>query len=423
VRVPETLRRQLFTRAGNQTGWRVLIQWMIANILVGAAIIALELIYPLSTRSPNLVLLISGALGLALGLGQSWVLRRFWNVPVWLWTASAVLSISAAPILNFAVGSESSQISAIEFGLLQLSLLGLIQVGILSRLSISSAGLWWLGALQVGLFNTILSFFLKIDVVSGFSSILQMVLLYSVSAILYAAVSGWILLSMLRSPKRGSTWLLRPNWVFTTAVGFSGGVFILVISDALLSLINYWEIVQSMVWGLMVAFAQWLTLRSYARSFAKTWFWVTWAAWTGGFTWLFLTATDSIIVAGIVLGLLVGFVQCLVWARYGIKPFQLLIWFLFNIIGLAFLFGALDTLLNSSFVPESPTMDQILLLFFLPTLLYGIITSWPLEPFLSAAIRNRQDSKETMPTGVVKTSPLSLISKIRSRDSSTRAPL
>ena len=137
-----------------------------------------------------------------------------------------------------------------------------------------------------------------------------------------------------------------------------------------------------------------------------------------------LEASTILVLFGLGLGILPGLVQAYVWHRSGVKPFQALIWLLCNTLGMALGLGLSDTILSNTFDFAVTFDQQLIILGVVLVLPYGLITALPLQSLLREALLHQQAAKGyEISTGGLKFSPLTMISKIRSRDSSVGAPL
>lgn len=395
VRVPEAFRRQLFVRVGDQTGWRVLLQWTIAHLLVVCAIIICSLLFPVSNRSLNSVFVINSFLGLLLGLVQWLVLRRFWKLNGLLWVGVCMFGINVTSLISIPLGDVPLYGS--KLGFLNLTVISLAQAGLLSRKQVRPASLWWLGGLTSGVISSIFLYFFKLD--NGFSTNWHMIVFYVTSTSLYSFISGWIILELLRHKVRKFTWLLRASWVLSNAAGYSVGVLLAIaiaIGASLDSSQITGNVIVGSIWGLIIVLSQWSLLRSYHLRMARYWFWVTLLPTIGGFA-LLMQLTSGLsseemfssvsIVSTIGLGVLLSLTQTFVWYRNGLTPYQLLIWFLSSAVGISLMFMVLYTEAAGLNNITNPTMDQILIIFFIPALLYGLVSAWPLKPFVEKIIQ------------------------------------
>jgi hypothetical protein len=427
VRVPETFRRQLFSRIGDQVGWKLLLQWIGVNLL---PVITLTIVYLDPAGFFSTFTFMAGALqGLALGLAQWWFLRRFWRLNFWLWAGSIIFGVGLAIYINQLTGTS---VSINYFGFWIMTVLGLIQSALLARWNVHFVQMWLFGSLLAGLINSIMSYFLPADINSAFLDFIGVMV---ASSIIYSLVSGWVFLYILRKRDSDSIRLVRSIWVVVNAVGFFLGFFLGALVAYVGGDINDMYVYLFLpIWMFVIAISQWFALRSFRFRRSGAWLICTFIAFVLGYL---LSATENLnkyfydylydlsIVSwiGLAIGTISGLFQALIWRRSGLKPFQMLVWFLSNSIGWLITLSGMVVLEAMSSI--SLSLDHFLAAAMLIGMAYGLITCWPLQPFLREAIRHQQASKESE-TYIDRKPwflPLAIISKLRSRDPSARNSL
>jgi hypothetical protein len=451
VRVPETLRRRLLADVGDQAGWKVLLQWIGANsaaivpyLLISITSAALDFTHlhtPTGTEVP-VALLASLLIGPLLGLAQWLVLRRFWRLHAFSWIGWTTFALSTIPSLvlfySVFVGGSGPQLYGSEFGLTSLAILGVVQARLLARHNIASSNLWWIGGIGIGLLNTLASFAFVQETVSEID--LRLALFILSTAIVYGLISGWILLHALQSRKIALSQLIRPIWVLSNVLGFAIGAllaFVLIVGVDAFGRNSSGDVFVSialMLIYLPISLSQWSVFRSYRFPYSGSWFWITFLIPVLIFFLVFLPLADRgsldsrvlIILTGLLVGIVSGFFQALLWRRTGLQPFFALVWFLCNTIGWSFAFIGIIALtpVMNYFTPV--TWDHaVASLLSLTVLPYAIVTALPLAPFLQEALRRQPPLQDAISFELTKirVSPAARIAQIAGRDSSDHAPL
>jgi len=78
-----------------------------------------------------------------------------------------------------------------------------------------------------------------------------------------------------------------------------------------------------------------------------------------------------------------------------LKPFQSLVWFLSNTLGMSVVAVVFTGLFGNDLPINPNTSDQLFLVLILFALPIGFFTSLPLKPFLKEALRRQNPRKET----------------------------
>jgi hypothetical protein len=429
VRIPNILRRQLFSRVSDRLGWKLLIQWTALNLLPLILPFAVYIASPrfmdtyfIDEMNQPLLYGLAAFHGLILGLAQWWLLRRYWKFNPLLWTLSCMFVFVFARLIDVITDSPPSN----YFGLWSLSLLGLVQGIILSRRGIRYARLWFFGNLFAGMINS-LWLFLALDQSLRFSWYLGVTI---INSLIYSLSTGWVLIYILRT-KAGANLFIRQTWVIANSVSFFLGFLI---SALVVYLVSNVDFLFFPIWMLAITFSQWIVLRDLKYTLASAWFEYTFIAVILGLGGLLLMGQhvgeawyDYVYELapwiGLMIGLGSGLAHSIIWWRSGVKPFQMLIWFLSNVIG--WLIALSGILLLENFNPSNSFIDLILVITGFIGMSYGFVTCWSFQPLIRRALRNQQasDRSATGEIGAGGFSVISLIAKIRGQESSTRTPL
>lgn len=452
VRVPAALRRQLFTYTGIDIGWKILLQWTGVNILIAILLSIVEGIFLVTIGTgtdTNLLPAISiGVLqGVILGLLQWRFLRRFWRFNGWLWILSSILvtvlvwwvrRISSEPGISINLFSYSI------YGLFSLSLLGIFQAGIMSRWKIQRTRLWLIATVVSGVINSFVSLLIMFaPEPSDWTLYTLYPLTFLINIVVYSSVTGWFFLSLLHKRPVSTTWLLRPIWILMNPVGLGLSILVALFPLLLFPYLNAYVglFLAIVISALMLSLTQALILRIYSLGRVRLWFLSTFAAiliWLASFTFAVsrfydfssfmnnLFSTENVIpmiLVSLFLGIATGLGQCYAWYRYQLRPFMILIWLLCTTIAWSLMFLEIPFLLTipANFSPKS--IDQVGILILVIGISYSMVTSLPLVTLAREALQHQDPSKDSASyTGSPLYSPLMIISKIRNRVSSTRAP-
>jgi hypothetical protein len=340
--------------------------------------------------------------------------------------------------LYFASVGSGPQLYGSELGLTSLAILGVLQARLLARHHVVSSNLWWIGGIGIGLLNTLVSFAFVQETVSGVD--LQLALFIFGTVIIYGLISGWILLHSLQSRKIGVAELIRPIWILTNMLGFAIGAFlafVLIVAvdafggdstgDAFIG-------TALMLTYLPISLSQWYVFRSCRFPYSGLWFWVSFLIPILIFFLIIFPLAKRetidirilVILTGLLVGIVAGFFQGLLWRRSGLQPFFALVWFLCNTIGWSCAFIGISALnvVTNSFTPV--TWDQAVAFVMSITVLpYAFITALPLAPLLREVLRLQPPAQESMSYDLnqIRISLAAWIAQIRGRESSDRAPL
>jgi len=430
VRVPETLRRQLFTRAGNRFGWKIMLQWTGTNLIAVIPMILTDLYFPFSanfqagqsfnsTEPLAIFLLIGGFLGSLLGFMQWLVLRRSWKLNGWPWIGATTIAFVAIRLSTYSL-LQAGPLGVRQdawFGLFSLSVLGLAHTSVLFWHRVIASRRWLYTTMLVGLINFIWVLALSIN---NMTTISFSVVITLGGGLVYSLITGWTLLSLYRTATISETYSLRPTWVLAVSLGFSFGFLITAVTANLITSASPNDIgigfFEGVIWAFPFVLAQWFVLRNYRFQKAKHWFWLTLILTIAGFFLLLqLIGSETpdspsfelvFTYVGIGMGIFIGVAQTIIWYRNGLQPFQLLVWLLCSTAGLAIMVGLFGWLISSlqsffDFVGVDITSGQVVILdlvifiLLLPASLYGLITALPLQPLLHEAVRHQSTSKES----------------------------
>lgn len=403
VRVPEALRRQLFTKTQGQPGWKILSQWVSIHLIVAVA----SVIFYLQGSSKTQMDVFLGMLiilSLLTGLAQWLFLRRFWKLNGIVWICASGIAAFIIGLAYYVVFSAYKEYY-FYFGLLPLLISGIWQARLLSRAHISSAYLWMIVNVIAGVINTIGALFFTFQ--SESLTLISYILLTLGESISYSLMTGWVLLTFFYQKDLIKVSLNRLIWILNSAVSFCVGllsaaffmIFVLflifspIFSDSTNNNLAFSSFFMLTILTTVISYTQSIQLRNFSFALSNRWFWISSLVFFLASIINFLgtineyiSSQDSLAYA-VIAGILSGIGQAFVWRQSGLKPFSLLIWFLCASLGWIATFLSLQSLTYLS-IPNTP--NTILLEFLFSATLYGILTAFPLIPMLREALRLQQ---------------------------------
>jgi hypothetical protein len=356
VRVPAAVRRQLLTRVGDQPGWKVVLPWVLLNLLVSGVwrigislyitLAGLSNIIPGGSMSSMTAFVIYAIFGILLGISQWYFLKRYWKINFYFWVLEVVLSTVFWQVIFVLVGVTQPS-GPYPYELSMGILLGFSQTLFFARLRLPYARRWLYANLFSGLINTVLTELFQggLDNAILFSSVPLVI----ITGLIYSLFSGAILLQFLQ-PHTGKTGHnLRQDWVLINSIANVFGLFVgatfgssisQIIKDVPISVAVFF-----MIWLGIVIESQGKILQIWSFPFWKRWIFLsacmsaialfvysagTYLIWQN---FDLITGNNFLYNSFPGIGILIGLAQAFVWKRSHLQPLQMLTWFIFTVLG------------------------------------------------------------------------------------------